>query len=91
MSNEVIRETMERLGFSENGIESYLEVKCNFPNLHRNYDEYMGNFGFTEEEVNDPQVMKSILKYMKTHDEYVLLYQDNGYEGKLVYWLTTDY
>ena len=89
MTDYELYHQMRIKGFTEHGAMQTIEVKNKYKDLFSNYDEYMGNFGFTEKEIIS--VMPLILDFIKEHNDYVLLYDDTEYENGAHWWLTTEY
>lgn len=80
---------MRSVGFTENGASLAIEIKNEYEALYPYYDEFMGNFGFNQKEVE--HLMPLILKFISKHSEYVLLFDNEPYENNCVWWLTTQY
>lgn len=80
---------MRNMGFTEEGATQTIEVRNEFASLYPFYDEHMGNFGFNDKELE--HLMPLILKWLKEHNDYVLLYDDAPYENNAVWWLTTEH
>lgn len=75
------------MGFTEYGLKIISESKEY--GLDDFLDAYMGNFGFTEDELF--RNMNKILMWLENHNSYVLLYQyHEEYEGRN-WWLTENY
>lgn len=66
--------TMKEKHFTDNGIALYLEVKNEYADIVKYYDEYMGNFGFTEAEMI--YHLPTIKKWLTNHINYALIYAD---------------
>lgn len=81
--------TMRKMGFTEEGAMDTIEVRNEYSALYPYYDEYMGNFGFTEKDLE--HLMPLVLKWIKAHKDYVLLYDNNNADEECVWWLTTEY
>lgn len=67
---------MRKRGFTDLGANEYISIKNNYPSLFTHYNEYMGNFGFTDYDLLNRVVMLEIKKYMANHNNYVLVYQE---------------
>ena len=80
---------MRPMGFTEEGATQTIEVRNEFSSLYPFYDERMSNFGFSNKDVE--RLMPLILKWLKLHNDYVLLYDDGNCENTAVWWLTTEY
>lgn len=89
MTDYELYHQMRTRGFTENGAKNVIEVKNKYSALYPHYNEYMGNFGFTEEDCKN--LMPLILEYIKEHERYVLLYDNMPYENDYVWWLTKEY
>ncbi len=89
MTDYELYHQMRNMGFTEEGATQTIEVRNEFSSLYLFYDEHMGNFGFSNIEV--AHFMPLILKWIKSHNDYVLLYDDGNYDNNAVWWLTTEY
>lgn len=76
MTDMEIKKDMMENHFTESGADKYVHIKNEYPTLLKNYEMMMGNFGFTEKELIAN--MPSIKRFLREHDDYFLLYQNNA-------------
>ena len=89
MTDYELYHQMRNMGFTEEGATQTIEVRNEFLSLYPFYDERMSNFGFSNKDVE--RLMPLILKWLKLHNDYVLLYDNGNCENTAVWWLTTEY
>ena len=89
MTDYELYHQMRNMGFTEEGATQTIEVRNGFSSLYPFYDERMSNFGFSNKDVE--RLMPLILKWLKLHNDYVLLYDNGNCENTAVWWLTTEY
>lgn len=72
--------------FTEYAKKLMSEIKNEYPNLWKFYNEYMGSFQMTKFDVGEN--LNDILKWLEVHNDYVLLSEDNEDYENAIYFLT---